>query len=98
MPRCYYSATFIAVKEETTVSRCHSCPALGGAVNNHDSQQEYVAKLEERAFRLAFMGSKGSVGHPEFCRKPCIFLSFPGGCAKGAWVPSKGFREVYVKR
>lgn len=83
MPRCYYSATFIAVKEETSVPRCHSCPALGISNSLHDSQQAYVAKLEERAFALAFLGSKGSAGHPEFCRKPCIFLSFPGGCAKG---------------
>lgn len=92
---CYYASTFISVKETEPMHprRSQSCPP-GGEADGSDhymsekSIENYVSKLPGRAFALSFLtpsaASKGSFGHPEFCRRPCLFMKLPGGCPKGA--------------
>lgn len=71
-------------------TRSQSCPPGGEAYGSdrHMSEKDYVSTLPGRAFALSFLtssaASKGSFGHPEFCRRPCLFMKLPGGCPKGA--------------
>lgn len=90
MQYCYYASTFISVKEASkSERRSQSCPPMQQQDGRHESEKNYVSKLQERAFSLSFLNStphdsKGSFGHPEFCRRPCLFMKLPAGCPKGA--------------
>lgn len=90
MQYCYYASTFISVKEASkSERRSQSCSCMQQQDGRHESEKIYVSKLQERAFSLCFLNStphdsKGSFGHPEFCRRPCLFMKLPAGCPKGA--------------
>ncbi|CAJ1440522.1 unnamed protein product, partial [Effrenium voratum] len=81
---CTYEATFINVKEPKPGTRSKSAGA--NAPRPPCTKTSYVETLEKRASALAFLEperSEGSLGHPEFCFKPCLYVAY-GACPSGA--------------
>ncbi|CAJ1409288.1 unnamed protein product [Effrenium voratum] len=93
---CAYEATFITVKRVSApVLRAKSAESFRRV--QRDGVHGYVADLESRALCRDFLkvplpprveaeapsaGTVGSLGHPEFCHKPCLFAL--SRCPNGA--------------
>mmetsp|Transcript_109619 Transcript_109619/g.261426 ORF Transcript_109619/g.261426 Transcript_109619/m.261426 type:complete len:215 (-) Transcript_109619:38-682(-) len=92
-----YEATFIAVKSPASAPgllRARSAESFR-RVEQRDTVHGYVSDLQSRALRCDFLKvplppqpeageNAGSVGHPEFCRKPCIFALAGNRCFHSA--------------
>ncbi|CAJ1357551.1 unnamed protein product, partial [Effrenium voratum] len=81
-----YEATFIAVKSPASAHgllRARSAESFR-RVEQRDTVHGYVSDLQSRALRCDFLKNAGSVGHPEFCRKPCIFALAGNRCFHSA--------------
>ncbi|CAJ1431523.1 unnamed protein product [Effrenium voratum] len=78
-----YEATFISVKESKPGPRSKSAGAI--VSRQPCPVTSYVERLEQRASALTFLEprSEGSLGHPELCFKPCLYLAY-GACPRGA--------------
>ncbi|CAE7703644.1 PGC [Symbiodinium pilosum] len=68
--------------------RAFSCPAGGMEDSDNEEQQEaksqdrYLEEVVREASKLRVRQSRGSAGHPEVCRRPCVFLA-AGRCSQG---------------
>ncbi|CAJ1358675.1 unnamed protein product, partial [Effrenium voratum] len=77
-------ATFITFKEELIEvaprARTDEILAVRQVSEEEANCQKYTEQLLQRAAQLR---SAGSQGHPELCRKPCLFRSGLGKCPSG---------------
>ena len=85
---CHHQNTFLVVQGAHASSSCEvprprassEPPVKGRAETLHDV---YAESLPLRAEQPDFRKSLGSVGHPEFCRKACVYQKFQS-CLHGA--------------
>ena len=85
---CHHQNSFLVVQGAHASSSCEAPrprassepPVEGRAETLHDV---YAASLALRAEGRDFRKSLGSVGHPEFCRKACVYQKFQS-CSHGA--------------
>ena len=78
--------------DETASTICGSSPCGSSPVglfgqeapehNGHDSQEEQVEQSPALAEFFPLLPSQGSLGHPEVCRRPCIYF-IAGHCENG---------------
>ena len=85
---CHHHNTFLVVQGAASSSceaprpRASSEPPVEGRAET--LYDIYAACLALRAEKMDFRKSLGSVGHPEFCRKACIYHQFQN-CSHGAF-------------
>ena len=85
---CHHQNSFLVVQGAHASSSCDpprprassEPPFEGRAETLHDV---YAASLALRAEGRDFRKSLGSVGHPEFCRRACVYQKFQS-CSLGA--------------
>ncbi|CAE7315558.1 PGC [Symbiodinium sp. CCMP2592] len=90
--KLHYRRTFIDMDEEPWHSpraRAASCPpSMREGEESNEEQEEskahelYLEKVVREASKFHARRSRGSIGHPEVCRRPCVFLA-AGRCGQG---------------
>ena len=85
--RCHHQKSFL-VFQGVPASSCEAPPPRASSEPPVEGRAEtlhdvYAASLGLRAEGSDFRKSLGSVGHPEFCRKACVYQKFQR-CSLGA--------------
>ncbi|CAE7767384.1 PGC [Symbiodinium microadriaticum] len=90
--KLHYRRTFIDMDEEPWHSlraRAASCPpSMPEGEETTEEQEEskshelYLEQVVREASKFHVRRSRGSMGHPEVCRRPCVFLA-AGSCSQG---------------
>eukprot|EP00439_Symbiodinium_sp_Y106_P028896 s2022_g3.t1 len=67
---------------ESTGHRSHGGERANASTGESRAHELYLEKVVREASKFHARRSRGSIGHPEVCRRPCVFLA-AGRCGQG---------------